>query len=339
MERTRWSYTITLAAALIVGCAMLAGCGALFPDQVSTEDSRNVATTPPMGPSESVVEPYGQSGGAAPEKGDVAAVPQPDRLVIRSKTLRLEVDRTADAVGEIRALAKKHEAIITDLRVATETDDWVYRYDESGASSGEALRGWVTVRVPAAAFEAFVDEVSALGTVKYQSEATEDVTQQHVDLAARLENLRAEEKRLREFFDAAKNVNEMLAIEQELSRVRGEIESLDAQVEYLERQAAMATVTIELTEPKPVVRPDGESWGFADAITNGFRGAAGVIKIAITALIATSPLWLTGLALLAVIRAIVRRRRASRASGESDRTPPAEPGPSATLPAEDRPEQ
>jgi hypothetical protein len=197
----------------------------------------------------------------------------------------------------------------------------------------------VTVRVPAAAFEAFVDEVSALGTVKYQSEATEDVTQQHVDLAARLENLRAEEKRLREFFDAAKNVNEMLAIEQELSRVRGEIESLDAQVKYLERQAAMATVTIELTEPKPVVRPDGESWGFADAITNGFRGAAGVIKIAITALIATSPLWLTGLALLAVIRAIVRRRRASRASGESDRTPPAEPGPSATLPAEDRPEQ
>ena len=48
----------------------------------------------------------------------------------------------------------------------------------------------------------------------------------------------------------------MLAIERELARVRGDIESMTAQLTTMERQAAMATLTIELVEPKPIVRPD-----------------------------------------------------------------------------------
>ena len=136
-------------------------------------------------------------------------------------------------------------------------------------------------------------------------------------MSARLANLRAEEARLRTFFDDAKNVSEMLAIEQELSRVRGEIESLDAQVKYLERQAAMATVTIELTEDKPVVRPEGESWGFIEAITTGIRGAANVLTFAITFLIATAPLWIAALAAFFVVRAVIRRRKAKRLAAEA----------------------
>ncbi|MRR13521.1 DUF4349 domain-containing protein [bacterium] len=241
-----------------------------------------------------------------------------DRMIIRTQTMRLEVKSTPDAVDSIRSMATKYSAVITDLQVATETDDWLYRYDEYGYTVGDgaALRGWVTVRVPADQLQAFVDDAMALGTVKFQSEGSEDVTQQHVDLSARLENLRAEEQRLRSFFDAANNVQEMLAVEVELNRVRGEIESLDAQVKYLERQAAMATVTIELTEERPVVRPDGEDWGFKDAITDGFRGAANVLTFSIALLIATAPLWLLALVAFFVIRFIVRKRRASRASVE-----------------------
>jgi hypothetical protein len=186
------------------------------------------------------------------------------------------------------------------------------------------------VRVPVDRFATFTDEVIALGTVRYQSEASEDVTQQHVDMAARLENLRAQEARLREFFDAAKTVDDMIKIEQELSRVRGEIEGLDAQVKYLERQAAMATVTIEFTEEKPVVRPDGDTWGFRDAITNGVRGAAEVLTFGIALIIATAPLWLIALVAFFIIRAIVRRRRnravPSTATAASDTTPPATTG-------------
>jgi hypothetical protein len=312
---------IALAAVIALSLPALAGCGALMSgsDPVATDgvvrngyasDEAAKLAEQEMAGAEQIGAP---TVAPAPGSGyDASGVPAADRLVIRNQTLRIEVEAVAKAVDDIRAAAGKHSAIITDLQVASDDDGYLYRYDEYGAtaSDGAALRGWVTVRVPAASLTAFVDAVTALGTVKYQAEASEDVTQQHVDLSARLENLRANETRLREFFDAAKKVDEMLSIERELSRVRGEIEAMEAQVAYLERQAAMATVTVELSEPRPIVRPEGVDWGFGDAITNGFRGAAGVIQLVIAFVIATAPLWLFGLVLFFIIRAVVRRRKA-----------------------------
>ncbi|MGO1488466.1 MAG: DUF4349 domain-containing protein [Arachnia sp.] len=257
----------------------------------------------------------------APENADMG-VPQEDgtdtggdaeRLVIRTKTMRLEVEKTTEAMDDIRTLTSAHSGTVSDLQVATDSDEPIYRYNQNGFPEGDgtALRGWVTVRVPTESYEDFVTAVADLGIVKFQSEASSDVTQEYVDLSARLENLRAQEERLREFFEAATDVEDMLAVETELGRVRGEIESLDAQVTYLERQAAMATITVELTEPRDVVRPGGESWGFVDAITTGIRGAAALMTGLLTFLIASAPLWIVGLVGFFVLRAVLRRRRAS----------------------------
>lgn len=309
-RRTGWM-AVVLAGALLAGA--MAGCARQ--EAADEELSRGVASSEvPMQDSaegQSPVQPAPDSAGTDPTASA-------DRLIIRMQTMRLEVKSTPDAVDEIRDMAKQYSAVITDLQVATETDDWLYRYDEYGYAMGDgaALRGWVTVRVPADQLDAFIEDARALGTVKFQSEGTEDVTQQHIDLSARLENLRAEEQRLRSFFEAANNVQEMLAVEVELNRIRGEIESLDAQVKYLERQAAMATVTLELTEERAVVRPDGEDWGFKDAITDGFRGAANVLTFAIAFIIATAPLWLLGLIVFFVVRLIIKRRRAKHADAE-----------------------
>ena len=270
----RSSRIIVLALALAVMATAALGCsirGQASPDAATAEYSVTDSAGSPTAP--------GMDGGVAAEEAtrddsvEGKASPDAGRMVIRNKTLRLEVESTADAVDRIRGLVKSHGGSIQDLQVATDADQWLYRYDESGYATGDgaALRGWVTVRVPADSFDAFVDEAMGLGEVRFQAEDTEDVTQQHVDLTARLANLRAEEERLRTFFDAAKDVEDMLAIETELNRVRQEVESLDAQVTYLERRAAMATITIELTEPRAVVRPSGDDWGFRDAITNGFR--------------------------------------------------------------------
>lgn len=303
-----------LVAALIVTgllVAMLGGCKA---EEASEESlDRGVGQVAPSSPEGPIADEAAEPSPSSPGTDGTAAQ---DRLIIRTQTMRLEVESTPDAIATIRDLAKRHSAVITDLQVATDTDQWLYRYDEYGYATGdgEALRGWVTVRVPADALDAFIDSAMKLGDVQYQSEGTEDVTQQHIDLSARLENLRAEEQRLRSFFDAAKTVQDMLAVEAELNRIRGEIESLDAQVKYLERQAAMATVTIELTEEKPVVRPEGDSWGFREAITSGFRGAAAVINFVIAFMIATAPLWVIALVVFFVVRLVLKRRRAKHTS-------------------------
>lgn len=300
----------------------IAGCGAV--DQLTRQTSAGsagISVSPQDAPTLDSMKsaPLPEAGtiesqNAYSTSGDVTAnVPEADRLIIRNKTLRIEVKKVADSINGIKAASKKHGGVITGMQVATDSGSPIYRNDPSGSvSDGTALLGYVVVRVPADKFEAFVSEVSGLGTVRYEAETSDDVTQQHVDLAARLENLRAEEKRLREFFTAAKDVKDMLAIEQELSRVRGEVESLDAQVKYLERQAAMATVTIDLNEPQAIVRPGGENWGFGDAVTTGFRGAAGAIQLIIVIAITLAPFLAIAAVLFFVIRAIVRKRRRSR---------------------------
>lgn len=298
-------------AALVLLSGLATGCARQSSDEAVQRSSGGSTAPSVPAPTEEYAYDKEQSSPSSPGTDGTAAA---DRMIIRTQTMRLEVESTPDTIETLRDLAKQHEAVITDLQVATDADDWIYRYDQSGYASGDGapLRGWVTVRVPAASLEAFVDAAMDLGTVKHQSEGTEDVTQQHIDLSARLANLRAEEERLRSFFDAAANVQEMLAVEVELNRVRGEIESLDAQVTYLERQAAMATVTIELTEEKPLVRPEGDSWGFREAITAGVRGAAAVVNFAIAFVIATAPLWAIGIVAFFIVRSVLRRRRARR---------------------------
>ncbi|MGB4441938.1 MAG: DUF4349 domain-containing protein [Coriobacteriia bacterium] len=314
-RRTRTQVTAGVLAALLLA-GTLAGCTNGGEEAAYDEMNRTAGSAPAAVESEAVTEQYLSSEKALDTGAPSGTATDADRMIIRTQTLRLEVDDTPGAVEELRAIAKTNAAVITDMQVATETDGWLYRYDEYGYATGDgaALRGWVTVRVPAESLDAFVEAARALGTVKYQAEDTSDVTEQHVDLSARLTNLQAEEVRLRGFFDAATNVTEMLAVETELNRVRQEIESMQAQITYLERQAAMATVTIELTEKQPVVSPDGDDWGFRNAVTAGFRGAADVITFLIAFLIATAPLWIAALIVFFIVRAVLRRRRAKRAA-------------------------
>lgn len=327
MKRTSVTRAVAVVFAMLLLTGSVAGC-AQSDNEATDELSRSVAGGAPTATTEGgVAEEYAQADSATAQTSPTeSSTTQADRLIIRTQTLRLEVESTPDAVTALRDLADAHSAVITDLQVATDTDEWLYRYDEYGYAVGDgaALRGWMTVRVPADALDAFVDGAMALGTVKYQAEDTEDVTEQHVDLTARLANLQAEEARLRTFFDAAENVTDMLAVEAELNRVRQEIESMQAQVTYLERQAAMATVTIELTEEQPVVRPEGQGWGIKNAITDGVQGAAAVLGFVIRLVLATSVLWIPALIVFFIVWTIIKRRRSKRAAVAND-TMPASP--------------
>jgi hypothetical protein len=211
----------------------------------------------------------GRSSGGAPSA-------TAEKLIVINKTIRIETADVDKAINEIRDLAKRDGGDISNMQVSTSNDEPIYPQpvDKSGSYSPDMstqLKAFVTVRVPSAKFAAFVADVAKLGKVLYQAQNTDDVTQQHVDMQARLADMKAEEARLRELFNKATKVSDMLAIEQELTRVQGEIESMSAQIAYLENQAAMATVTIELKEPTPVVSPGGIDWGVQNAFTDSVR--------------------------------------------------------------------
>lgn len=325
----RWALAITI----VLGVSLLASCGfvqsggsdegvvtdswqptseemkAGYGDGVEySRDSLAISPATPVEP------PVGGSG------EDASTVPPDERYIIRSVGLRIQVDEVADAIEQVRDEVAKVEGIITGVQVSTDEDIPIYRYEATGAlADGATLRGFVIARIPAGSLEAFVESVSGLGTVQRQAEDESDVTQEHIDLSARLENLKAQEQRLRDFFDQAEKVEEMLAIEEQLGRVRGEIESLSAQIAYLERQSAMATVTVELAGKPPVVSPIGDDWGFMRAITQGIRGFVGTINAMIVVAMSAFPLVVIAIVVWLVVRALIRRRRSTT---PEDTSPP-----------------
>ena len=107
----------------------------------------------------------------------------------------------------------------------------------------------VTYRVPAAAFDGVLAAVRSEGTVLSEQIDSYEVTMQLVDLEARLKNLRASESALSTLMARAKSVADVLAVQAQLTQVRGDIESLDAQRAALADQVAMTTLSVQLTLP------------------------------------------------------------------------------------------
>jgi len=338
---TQSPIALALVTLLLLAIVGLSGCGLVQTGgESSRDDSGSVTVAPDMAVSPPVemggakdaasTEEYAQSPGAQSAPGgsgtDASTVPPADRLVVRTVDLRLKVDEVEETADQIRTAAEKRKGMVVDYQVSTDAGVPVYRPYAEGSvlADGAALSGYITVRVPADQLESFTSEVAALGTVLRQAENEQDVTQEHIDLEARLVNLQATEARLRQFYDEAKNVTEMLAIEQELTRVRGDIESLQAQIAYLERQAAMSTVTVELTGPEPIVEPAGEDWGFASALRQAVRGFIGTINALIVLLGTLAPVIAIAIIAYFAIRALMRRRRVDAADAETGATSPAE---------------
>ena len=313
----RW----TLLVVALVSVLAVLGCGA---QDVDTSPSQNLQTEPGVS-----LEAPGDaaSGTRAAARGEIAIAPVPpdlpegagvdattvppdERYIIRSVGVRLRVDDVSRVLQSVRDEIAAVEGIVTAVQISTDEDIPIYRYDAAGAlADGAPLRGYLTARIPVEEVDAFVETLADLGTIQRQSEDESDVTQEHLDLSARLETLRAQETRLRTFFEQAANVEEMLAIEQELTRVRGEIESLAAQVAFLERQSAMATVTVELAGTPPLVRPVGPDWGFGDALTQGVRGLVNTLNRLIVVVLSALPVIVVASVGALAVRWVLRRRR------------------------------
>ena len=167
----------------------------------------------------------------------------------------------------------------------------------------------VVVRVPATGLDAFLAQVQALGSVESVSRQATDVTQQRIDLDARIAALTASVARLRELLDQAASVADLVAVETELASRQAELEGLAAQRDYRTDPVALSTVTIPLL---PTVQAGGaQAPGFLAGLQNGIAALGASIGIAITALGFLLPFLLI-LAVIAIPVGWVLLRRARR---------------------------
>jgi anti-sigma factor RsiW len=165
--------------------------------------------------------------------GQNSATPGP--MIARTVSLVVLVKDFAASRAALDAILAQHRGYSAQLSVGT---------PENGPRSFQA-----SLRIPAPELASALAGLKTLGLVENETQSGEEVTQQHTDLVARLKTARETEERFETILkQRTGNVSEVLQVEEGIARVRGEIESMEAEQKALEHRVDFATVEIQLNE-------------------------------------------------------------------------------------------
>lgn len=158
------------------------------------------------------------------------------RKIIYTAEFRIEVEKYENGLSAVKKIVLDAGGFIADSTVDIDT---------SGAKSGK-----IRVRIPASKFNEVINGIKGIGKVKYAAEHGSDVTEEYTDLETRLSNSKRMEKRLLELLEKkTKNVKDLLDVEKELGRVRGDIERMEGRRRFLDDRLTLSTIVVSLYEP------------------------------------------------------------------------------------------
>lgn len=204
-------------------------------------------------------------------------------------------------------------------------------YVESGAVSGKKPEAYndpgryayLTLRIPEDAVDAFVAGVEQIETVTYSNSTTQDVSESYFDLETRLSVLRTQLDNLKTLLAKAQKLEDMLALETEISRVTIQIEELTTQLRSYDQLISYATVTITLQE-KALTEGPASNKSVGERISEGFTAVINGIGVffenLFVVLVVISPILLILAAIVIPILLIVRRRNRKRRAALAEKT-------------------
>jgi hypothetical protein len=219
-------------------------------------------------------------------------------MIARTVSLSLVAKDFDSSRASLDAILARHNGYAADLNVAT--------------PQGAARSLQASLRIPAPQLPAALAELKALGRVELENQNGEEVTQQHADLVARLKNSRDTEQRLQAILtQRTGKISDVLEVEQEIARVRGEIEQMEAQQKNLEHRVDFATIDLKLSEeykakldsPAPAI-----STLIHNAAVNGYRNVADTLLSIVLFFAEFGPVLIFWLLVLAVPATLVWRR-------------------------------
>jgi len=237
-----------------------------------------------------------------------------ERLIIRTGNISMVVEDTRAASTTIEAMVERMAA----------DGAFVVSANEYGGTEGSQPHISMSIRIPADRFAETLDRLADLAVnVTSRDESAQDVTEEYVDLEARLESLETARQRLLQIMEDARNTKDLLEAEQQLTQREAEIESIKGRMQYLEQSARLSSIWIEL-QPHILNQPVGDQWRPAettrravDTLLDGLRGFG---DFAIFFAIAILP-WLAAIGLVIVLIVVLirwraRARRARQTTGE-----------------------
>ena len=262
---------------LIVIVGLLLVVCLLVPVSCAAPPTPEVAPVMPEG---AIPPPSSAPGAVPPAREEVAKVtgatdellvavtevaqPWAERMIVRTGEMSLVVTDVPVALDQIAELAEDLGGYVVSSK----------RWQER-----ERFIGAITIRVPAEDFGDVIWALRGLAVdVTSEDTSSQDVTEEYVDLRAKLDNLEATEEQLLRLMEKAETVEDILNVQRELSKTRGEIEQTKGRMQYLERTSATSLIEVRLeqaeldvnfTANKKRVKEGQEVW-FEGRIAGGF---------------------------------------------------------------------
>lgn len=193
---------------------------------------------------------------SAPDSGktDVTA----GRKIIYSSSFNLETKDYDKSVLKLEALCSEFGA-------------WFENSNSRGTAEYANRYSYYTIRVPVENYQAFISEQSSVGVVISSSENNRDVTEQYTDIEARLASATLREERVLKILENADRLDDVLALERELSDIRYEIESYTGSLRKYDSLVSYATVTVSLSEVATITPTPPATLTFGERLAKGFK--------------------------------------------------------------------
>lgn len=217
-----------------------------------------------------------------------------ERKVIQNAGMVLMVSDVSQVIDTIVKIGQDNEGYTVSSNLSR-GDDWV--------------RGEVNVKVPYDRLSKVMDQIAALGEIKDKKISTQDVSEEYYDSQARLTVLKKKEERLLALLDQAKTIEEMISVENELTRVRSDLEVLQGRLNYLDNATSYSTISITLnqTEASKVAMPEGILAKAVQGFVNNANGVADFLSGFLIFLIAFIP-WAILLALVFALLYVLKKK-------------------------------
>lgn len=221
-----------------------------------------------------------------------------DRMIIRNASLAITVK---DVENSLRAVRD----------IATAAGGWVAQ--SNTRFEGERQVANLTLQVPAPAFDSTVNEIRKLAIrVENENAATQDVTEEYTDLESQVRNLQATEASLLKLLGRVERMEDILALQRELTNVRGQIERLQGRLNFLKRRTEMSSISVSLI-PEGAPRPgDRPAWNPLATAQRAWNASATFLQAVADALVIAIVFlwWFVPVAIVAwwILRSRLRRR-------------------------------
>lgn len=305
-----------LLAALLVFA--LCACGSADTPSSAPAASYDMAYTEDAYPAEA--EEYGGfavTGGTQLESGSGAAPEGSPEKLIYSASATVETTEFDGTIEKLSALVEQYGGFVESSSVNGSN-----YYTQSRGYSSTRYASYV-IRVPSDKFSALMGSLSTLGNVPYSHTYTENITAQYYDTDARLTAYQAQEARLLEMMEAAKTVEDLIAIEEKLTELRYQIESLQSTLKNWDRQVAYSTLDLEVQEVVEYTPESRMSYGqeLALALCSGLKRTGEFFKDLLLAIVGALPALVILAVVLAILIPVWKKRRKAR---KARKNPPAE---------------